>query len=69
MTNAQKMMEKKELDGVCLNILNQENSFGSNDNSIELFLKKQEKSMNFEGDKLTLSFDLLNQLQEVFDEQ
>lgn len=69
MTNAQKMMGKKELDGVCLNILNQENSFGSNDNSIELFLKKQEKSMNFEGDKLTLSFDLLNQLQEVFNEQ
>ena len=37
--NATKMLENKNLDGVCLNILNEENSFGSENNNIELILK------------------------------
>ena len=36
-TNATTMLEKKNLDGVCLNIINEENSFGSENNSINLF--------------------------------
>jgi phosphopantothenoylcysteine decarboxylase/phosphopantothenate--cysteine ligase len=63
------MLDKKELDGVCLNILSQDNPFGSDNNNIELFLKNQDKTLSFEGDKLTLSLNLLNQLQEVFNEQ
>lgn len=67
--NAKNMLDKKSLDGVCLNILSQDNPFGSDYNTIELFLKNQEKTVSFEGDKLTLSLNLLNQLQEVFNEQ
>ncbi|MDX9795916.1 MAG: bifunctional phosphopantothenoylcysteine decarboxylase/phosphopantothenate--cysteine ligase CoaBC [Arcobacteraceae bacterium] len=67
--NAKNMLDKKELDGVCLNILSQDNPFGSDNNNIELFLKNQDKTLSFEGDKLTLSLNLLNQLQEVFNEQ
>ncbi|RXJ93288.1 phosphopantothenoylcysteine decarboxylase, partial [Arcobacter sp. CECT 8989] len=33
--NATKMLEKKNLDAVCLNIVSEENSFGSENNSIE----------------------------------
>jgi len=39
MNSATKMLENKNLDGVCLNILNDENSFGSDNNNIELILK------------------------------
>ncbi len=67
--NAKNMLDKKELDGVCLNILSQDNPFGSDNNNIELFLKNQDKTLSFEGDKLTISFNLLTQLQEVFNEQ
>lgn len=68
-SNAVNMIAKKELDGVCLNILTQENSFGSNTNTIELFLKGKEFSFGFEGEKLMISLELLTQLQEVFYEQ
>jgi phosphopantothenoylcysteine decarboxylase/phosphopantothenate--cysteine ligase len=68
-SNAVNMIAKKELDGVCLNVLTQENSFGSNTNTIELFLKDKEFSFGFEGEKLTISLELLTQLQEVFYEQ
>jgi phosphopantothenoylcysteine decarboxylase / phosphopantothenate---cysteine ligase len=67
--NAVNMIAKKGLDGVCLNILSQDNPFGSNSNAIELFLKDNETSFSFKGDKLTLSLQLLEQLQEVFNEQ
>lgn len=68
-SNAVNMIEKKGLDGVCLNILSQDNPFGSNNNTIELFTKDSETSFGFEGDKLTVSLQLLTQLQEVFYEQ
>ena len=62
--NAQNMLENKNLDAVCLNILNDENSFGSDKNSIELILK--ENSYTFSGDKLELSSSLLNILKDEF---
>lgn len=67
--NAKNMLSKKNIDGVCLNILSQSNSFGSNTNNIELFLKNTKDTMSFKGDKLTLSLQLLKKLQEVFSEQ
>jgi phosphopantothenoylcysteine decarboxylase/phosphopantothenate--cysteine ligase len=67
--SAVSMLDKKELDGVCLNILNQENPFGSDSNNIELFLKKTKKSFRFEGNKLMISLQLLEQLKDVFNDQ
>ena len=62
--NAQNMLEKKSLDGVCLNILENKDSFGSSENNIELILK--ENSYKFSGDKLDISLDILNTLESEF---
>lgn len=62
--NAIKMLENKKLDGVCLNILNEENSFGSDNNEIELILK--DNSFEFKGTKLNISLEILEKLKEKF---
>ncbi|AXH10862.1 bifunctional phosphopantothenoylcysteine decarboxylase/phosphopantothenate--cysteine ligase CoaBC [Malaciobacter halophilus] len=64
--NAKKMLINKNLDGVCLNILNEQNYFGSNNNSIELILK--DKSYSFCASKLDISIQLLDSLKKEFDE-
>lgn len=58
------MLEKKNLDAVCLNILTKENNFGSENNNIELILK--DKSASFKGLKLDVSLEILEKLQEEF---
>ncbi|MFA7084830.1 MAG: bifunctional phosphopantothenoylcysteine decarboxylase/phosphopantothenate--cysteine ligase CoaBC [Arcobacteraceae bacterium] len=68
-THAKNMMNKKNLNGVCLNILSKENPFGSNSNVIELLLENKEETFKYEGNKLLLSLELLEKLQEVFNEQ
>lgn len=62
--NATKMLENKNLDAVCLNILNEENSFGSENNNIELILKNEIAS--FKGSKLEISLNILEKLQEEY---
>uniref|UniRef100_UPI0040474718 bifunctional phosphopantothenoylcysteine decarboxylase/phosphopantothenate--cysteine ligase CoaBC n=1 Tax=Aliarcobacter sp. TaxID=2321116 RepID=UPI0040474718 len=62
--NATSMLEKKNLDGVCLNILNDENSFGRDNNNIELILKNSSTSIN--GSKLEVSLSILEKLQIEF---
>ena len=64
LNSATRMLENKNLDGVCLNILNEENSFGSDNNSIELILKNN--SYEIKGTKLEVSFDILEKLQNEF---
>ena len=64
--SASSMLEKKNLDGVCLNLLNDSSSFGSNDNEIELILK--EKSHEFKGSKLDISLDILTTLEKEFEQ-
>jgi len=64
LNNASTMLEKKNLDGVCLNILGEDNTFGSDTNDIELILKKS--SYQFKGSKLDISLDILGKLQEEF---
>lgn len=64
MNSASRMLENKNLDGVCLNILNEENSFGSENNNIELILK--DSSYEFKGTKLEVSLNILEKLQEKF---
>ena len=56
--NAKKMLEKKELDGVCLNILQDASSFGTDENEIEFITK--EKTLHIpKNDKLSVSFEIL----------
>jgi phosphopantothenoylcysteine decarboxylase/phosphopantothenate--cysteine ligase len=56
--NAQKMLQEKKLDAVCLNILNDATSFGSQENEIEFITDKTSVKLP-KADKLTLSFDLV----------
>jgi len=62
--NGKNMMEKKDLDGVCLNILKDSSSFGSNSNEIDLILK--DNTFNFKGEKLNISIDILEKLEDEF---
>ncbi|QKF68385.1 phosphopantothenoylcysteine decarboxylase/phosphopantothenate--cysteine ligase [Arcobacter venerupis] len=64
LNSATRMLENKNLDGVCLNILNEENSFGSENNNIELILKNN--SFEFKGSKLDVSLDILEKLKDEF---
>ena len=65
LTSATKMLENKKLDGVCLNILNEENNFGSENNAIELILK--DSSFKFQGTKLNISIEIVDKLKEKFE--
>ncbi|KAB7886689.1 bifunctional phosphopantothenoylcysteine decarboxylase/phosphopantothenate--cysteine ligase CoaBC [Poseidonibacter ostreae] len=58
------MLEKKGLDAVCLNVLDDANSFGKDDNKIDLILK--DNSFKFEGSKLDISLDILTNLEKEF---
>ena len=60
LNSATSMMEKKNLDAVCLNILNENNNFGSDTNEIELILKNS--SFEFKGTKLNISLEILERL-------
>ena len=61
---AQNMLKNKNLDAVCLNILDENNSFGSQNNNIELILK--DRSFDFSGDKLDISLEILNRFEKEF---
>ena len=63
-TNAQNMLKNKNLDAVCLNILDETNVFGSDTNKIELILK--DKSFDFYGNKLDISLEILNRFEKEF---
>jgi phosphopantothenoylcysteine decarboxylase/phosphopantothenate--cysteine ligase len=64
LNSATSMIENKNLDGVCLNIINEENSFGSDNNNIELILKNS--SQKFSGSKLDVSINILENLEKEF---
>ena len=66
LNSAIRMLENKNLDGVCLNILNEENSFGSENNNIELILKNS--SFEFKGTKLDVSLNILEKVQDEFNQ-
>jgi len=60
-TNAINMLNKKTLDAVCLNVLDENNNFGSDSNSIEL-ITKSNTSISIDGSKLAVSLQLLDNL-------
>ncbi len=57
--NALSLLEKKGADAVCLNILKDSSSFGSEDNEIEFISKNSSKKLPKE-DKLSLSFKIVD---------
>ena len=57
--NATNMLEKKQLNGVCLNILKDASSFGTQTNTID-FITKDGITHLPTNDKLSLSFDILD---------
>jgi phosphopantothenoylcysteine decarboxylase / phosphopantothenate---cysteine ligase len=59
MKNASKMIDSKEVDAVCLNILKDSSSFGSDTNKIEFITPDKIESLPT-ADKLSLAFDILN---------
>ena len=60
------MLDRKNLDAVCLNILDKDNSFGSDSNTIELLLKN--KNIKFDGTKIDISLQILENLKDIFSE-
>ncbi|MBA1433156.1 MAG: bifunctional phosphopantothenoylcysteine decarboxylase/phosphopantothenate--cysteine ligase CoaBC [Epsilonproteobacteria bacterium] len=65
--NAGKMLKAKQLDAVCLNLLEDSSSFGSDTNAID-FITKEEVTSIAKNDKLSVSFaivDLAKALQEA----
>ena len=64
LASATSMREKKNLDAVCLNILEDASSFGKENNKIDLILKNS--SFKFEGSKLDISLDILTKLEKEF---
>jgi phosphopantothenoylcysteine decarboxylase/phosphopantothenate--cysteine ligase len=55
--NAKKMLEKKSLDAVCLNIIKQDNKFGSDKNEIVFLTKNNEFHL-----KIATKFDIAMQI-------
>ncbi len=58
LANAQKMLEKKGVDAVCLNILKDVSSFGTETNSVEFLTKERHESIPL-ADKLSVAFEIL----------
>ena len=62
--NARKMFNNKNLNAVCLNVLKNASSFGSNTNSVEFITKNKTKSITT-NDKLSVAFEILKYSKEI----
>lgn len=65
--NASNMLTNKNLDAVCLNILDENNTFGSNTNKIQLITKKSNIVLDTDS-KQNLSFNILSKMKEIFND-
>jgi phosphopantothenoylcysteine decarboxylase/phosphopantothenate--cysteine ligase len=65
--NAISMLQNKKLDGVCLNILDTHNGFGSDTNSIKL-ITKNDNVKDIQGGKLEVSLNILENLKATLSE-
>ncbi len=64
--NAKEMLLSKNLDAVCLNILRDENNFGSDLNEIEFVTRDGVKKLPLK-DKLSISFEILEEAKKLDD--
>ena len=62
--NATKMLKNKNLDAVCLNVLNNSSSFGSDDNTID-FITDDGVTSLATADKITISFEILQNAKNI----
>jgi len=62
--NASKMLDSKNVDAVCLNILKDSSSFGTDENKIEFITAAKIESIP-QADKLSLSFEILNHAKDL----
>ena len=65
--NSINMLENKNLDAVCLNVLSDSSSFGDDNNQIDLITKNDTVKLAL-NNKLLLSLDLLDNLKKKFDD-
>jgi len=63
-SNAQNMLKNKNLDAVCLNILQDSSSFGSDTNQIE-FISQTKEVLLPTDTKLGIAFEILNQAENL----
>ena len=66
--NATNMLKSKNLDGVCLNILDDNNTFGTDTNKIEFITNDKAKNWQADGSKLEISLYFLDKLKGVFND-
>jgi phosphopantothenoylcysteine decarboxylase/phosphopantothenate--cysteine ligase len=64
--NATKMLEEKNLDAVCLNILEDSSSFGTETNKVA-FITQEDSKLIDTADKLKVSFQIIQNAQELAD--
>ena len=64
--NARNMLTNKNLDAVCLNVLKDSSSFGSDTNSVEFISKHTQVNIDTQ-DKLSVALDILNNAQKLED--
>ena len=62
--NASGMIQSKGVDAVCLNILKDAKSFGTDTNSIDFITKDKIKNIP-ESDKLSVAFEILEAAKEI----
>jgi len=62
--NASQMLTKKELDAVCLNLLQDSQSFGTDDNAVTIFSKLAPVTLESK-DKLSLSLEIIQSVQKL----
>lgn len=63
--NAKNMLNTKKLDAVCLNFINEQNNFGSNENEIEVIFNSVSKVLQ-KNTKLNIAFEILDTLKNEF---
>jgi len=64
LTNAQKMLTNKDLDAVCLNILQDSSSFGADTNSVT-FITNNESITIEKNDKLSIAFSIISNTKNI----
>ncbi|MFK5880918.1 MAG: bifunctional phosphopantothenoylcysteine decarboxylase/phosphopantothenate--cysteine ligase CoaBC [Sulfurospirillum sp.] len=62
--SAKDMLKNKNLDAVCLNIIDKNNNFGSEQNEITLISKKKETKLSLDT-KLNISFKIFEELKNI----
>ena len=64
LTHARELLEKKEVDAACYNLLRDSESFGTDDNEITLICKERELSLG-RTDKLSLALNILENIKDL----